>query len=147
MWVRGVLPTALPAPHSTTLSPPRPICVYVEPQGLLVVRLPAPIVPHSASLGPASATQVLSAPVSVSTPPVPVWMNVYFLFPWCRTPLLFDSLSVLVVRGGAVCLPTPLSWFSEFVFKLIFLQLSYYVLGSIYRRSVTGLKSISFFFF
>ena len=24
----------------------------------------------------------------------------------------FDSLSVLVVRGGAVCLPMPPSWFS-----------------------------------
>ena len=31
-------------------------------QGLLVVRLPASFVPHSASLGPATATQVLSAP-------------------------------------------------------------------------------------
>ena len=46
-------------------------------------------------------------------PLLPVWMNVYFLFPWCRTPLPFDSLSVLVVRGGAVCLPTPPSWFSS----------------------------------
>ena len=34
----------------------------VGPQGLLVVRLPAPFVPHSASLGPATATRVLSAP-------------------------------------------------------------------------------------
>ena len=33
-----------------------------------------------------------------------------FLFPWCRTSLPFDFLSVLVVRGGAVCLPTPPSW-------------------------------------
>ena len=38
-------------------------------------------------------------------------MNVYFLFPCCRTSLPFDFLSVLVVRGGAVCLPTPPSWF------------------------------------
>ena len=30
--------------------------------------------------------------------------------------MLFDSLSVLVVRGGAVCLPTPPSWFSQFFF-------------------------------
>ena len=42
----------------------------------------------------------------------PVWMNFYFLSPWCRTSLPFDFLSVLVVRGGAVCLPTPPSWFS-----------------------------------
>ena len=47
-----------------------------------------------------------------SPPLLLVWMNVYFLFPWCRTSLLFDYLSVLVVRGGAVCLPTPPSWFS-----------------------------------
>ena len=48
-----------------------------------------------------------------SLPLLPVWMNVYFLFPWCRTPLQFDSLSVLVVRGGAVCPPMPPSWFSS----------------------------------
>ena len=38
-------------------------------QGLLVVRLPAPFVPHSASLGPATATGVLSTLVPVSAPP------------------------------------------------------------------------------
>ena len=68
-------------------------------------------VPHSASLGPAT-------PQCPSPPLLPVWMNVYFLFPWCRTPLPFDSLSVLVVRGGTVCLPTPPSWF----FTQTFLQ-------------------------
>ena len=52
-----------------------------------------------------------------SLPLLPVWMNVYFLFPWCRTSLLFDFLSVLVVRGGAVCLPMPPSWFSHIIFK------------------------------
>ena len=41
-----------------------------------------------------------------------LWMNVYFLFPWCRTFLPFNFLSALVVRGGSVCLPTPPSWFS-----------------------------------
>ena len=56
-----------------------------------------------------------------SLPLLPVWMNVYFLFPWCRTSLPFDFLSVLVVRGGAVCLPTPPSWFSlHYFFKNIF---------------------------
>ena len=47
-----------------------------------------------------------------SPPLLPVWMNVYFLFPWCQTSLPFDFLSVLVVQGGTVCLPTPPSWFS-----------------------------------
>ena len=53
-----------------------------------------------------------------SPPLLPVWMNVYFLSPWCWTSLPFDFLSVLVVQGGAVCLPTPPSWFSSF-FHLI----------------------------
>ena len=48
-----------------------------------------------------------------SPPLLLVWMNVYFLFLWCRIPLPFDSLSVLVVPGGAVCLPMPPSWFSK----------------------------------
>ena len=48
----------------------------------------------------------------LSPPLLPVWMNVYFSFPWCRTSLPFDFLSVLVVGGGAVCLPTPPSQFS-----------------------------------
>ena len=49
-----------------------------------------------------------------SLPLLLVWMYVYFLYPWCRTSLPFDFLSVLVVRGGAVCLPTPPSWFSRY---------------------------------
>ena len=44
------------------------LCVNVGPQGLLVVGLPAPFIPHSASLGPATATRVLSTPVPVSAP-------------------------------------------------------------------------------
>ena len=48
-------------------------------------------------------------PSCPSPPLLPVRMNVYFLFPGCRTSLPFNFLSVLVVRGGAVCLPTPLS--------------------------------------
>ena len=64
MWCHGVLPAALPAPFSATLSLALSVylCVNVGPQGLLVVRLPAPFVPYSASLGPATATGVLSAP-------------------------------------------------------------------------------------
>ena len=34
-----------------------------------MLRLPAPFVPHSASLSPATATRVLSTPVPVSAPP------------------------------------------------------------------------------
>ena len=68
MWDRGVLPTALPAPLSATLSPALSVylCRNVGPQGLLVLGLPAPFVPHSTSLSPATATRVLSTPVPVS---------------------------------------------------------------------------------
>ena len=56
--------------------------------------------------------RVSSPPRCPSLPLLLVWMNVYFLSPWCGTSLPFDFLSALVVRGGAVCLPTPPSWFS-----------------------------------
>ena len=55
---RGLLPAALPALFSATLSLAISVylCANVGPQGLLVVGLPAPFIPHSASLGPAMAT-------------------------------------------------------------------------------------------
>ena len=54
----GLLPAALPAPFSATLSLALSVYLYanVGPQGLLVVRLPSLFVPYSASLGPAMAT-------------------------------------------------------------------------------------------
>ena len=72
MWGCRVLPTALPAPLSATLSPALSVylCKNVGLQGLLVLGLPVPFVPHSPSLGPATATRVLSTPVvPVSAPP------------------------------------------------------------------------------
>ena len=58
MWGRGVLPAALPAPFSTTLSPALSVhpCTNVGPQGPLVIGLPAPFVPQSTSLSPVRAT-------------------------------------------------------------------------------------------
>ena len=55
MWGRRVLPTTLPAPFSTTLSPALSVylCGTVGRQGPLAVGLPAPLIPHSASLCPA----------------------------------------------------------------------------------------------
>ena len=81
MWGRGVLPTALPAPLSATLSPALSIylCANVWPQGLLVLRLPAMFVPHSASLGPATATGVLSTLVPVSAPPTGLDECLFFI--------------------------------------------------------------------
>ena len=82
MWGRRVLPTALPALFSTTLSPALLVylCANVGPQGLLVVRLAAPFIPHSTSLGPATATRVLSALVPVSAPPTGLDDCLFFYF-------------------------------------------------------------------
>ena len=51
------------------------------PQGLLVLGLPAPFVPNSASLSPATATRVLSTLVPVSAPPTSLeeWLFSIFL--------------------------------------------------------------------
>ena len=57
-------------------------------QGLLVVRLPAPFVPHSASLGPTTATRVLSALVPVSAPPTGLDECLFFIY------LVSDFLAV-----------------------------------------------------
>ena len=82
MWDEGMLPAALPAPFSATLSPALSVylCANVGPQGLLVVRLPASFVPHSSSLGPAKATRVLSAPVPVSAPPTGLDECFFFIY-------------------------------------------------------------------
>ena len=37
-----------------------------------------------------------------SPPLLPVWVNVYFLFPWCRTSLLFDCVSSGFARRCSV---------------------------------------------
>ena len=78
-------------PLSTTLSPALWIylCANVGPQGLLVVRLPARFVPHSASMGPAMATQVLSALVLVSAPPTGLDLCFFFIY------LVWDFLAFL----------------------------------------------------
>ena len=109
----GCYPPALPAPFSATLSPALLVylCANAGPQGLLVVRLPALFIPDSASLVPTRPRES-SPPWCSSLPLLPVWMDVSFLSTCCRISLLFNFLSVLVVRGGAVCLPTLPSWFS-----------------------------------
>ena len=99
MWGLGVLPTALPAPFSATLSPALSVyqCVNVGLQGLLLVILPAPFIPHSASLGPAMATQVLSAQLPISAPPTGLDEYLFFI------SLVSDFLAVrFSVSSGCV---------------------------------------------
>ena len=47
-------------------------------QGLLVLGLPEPFVPHSASLSPATATRVLPTPVPVSAPPTSLDVFIFY---------------------------------------------------------------------
>ena len=90
VWGRRMPPAPLPVLFSSTLSPALSVylCANVGPQGLLVVRLPAPFVPHSASLGPATAMQVLSAPMPVSAPPPGLDVCFFFIY------LVSDFLAV-----------------------------------------------------
>ena len=71
MGPRGLLPAARPAQFSTTLSPALSVylCVNVGLQDLLVVRLPSPFIPHSASLGPPQQHKSSLPWLPVSAPP------------------------------------------------------------------------------
>ena len=82
VWGLGVLPATLPTPFSATLSPALSVylCANVGPPGLLVVRLPALLVPYSASLSPATAMGVLSTPVPVSAPPTGLDVCFFFIY-------------------------------------------------------------------
>ena len=90
MWGLGELPATLPAPFSATLSPALSVylCGNVGSQGLLVLRLPVPFVPHSTSLSPATATRVLSTPVPISAPPTGLDEYLFFI------SLVSDPLAV-----------------------------------------------------
>ena len=90
MWGLGVLPAALPAPFSSTLSPALSVylCVNVGPQGLLGVRLPAPFVPHSASLVPPQQHESSPPPLPIFTPPTGLDECLFFI------SLVWDFLSI-----------------------------------------------------
>ena len=99
MWGQGVLSTALPAPFSATLSQAFLVylCMNVGPQGLPVVGLPAPLVPHSTSLGPTIATRVLLAQVPISAPPTGLDVCFFFIY------LVSDFLAIqFSVSSGCV---------------------------------------------
>ena len=111
IWGRRVLPATLPAPFSATLSPA--LWVYLckcGAAGSASARTACAICP---TLRQSQSRHSHASPLHPGARLRPSYQSgcVYFLFPWCQSPLLFDSLSVLVVRGGAVCLPTPPSWF------------------------------------
>ena len=118
VWGHRVLPTALSAPFSATLSPA--LWVYLckcGAAGSASARIACAICPTLRQSQSRHSHASPLCPSCLFPPLLLVWMNVYFLFPWCRTSLSFDFLSVLVVRGGAVCLPTLPSWFSPLFFQ------------------------------
>ena len=114
LWGCGVLPAALPAPFSTTLS--LALSVYLRECGAAGSASGQTACPVHPTLHQSQSHRGITSPLCPGCPApplLPVWMKVYLLSPWCRTSLPFDFLSVLVVRGGAVCLPMPPSWFSS----------------------------------
>ena len=129
MWGRWVLPTALPAPFSATLS--LALSVYLRECGDAGSASGQTACPVGPTLRQSQSCQGNTSPLHpgcLSPPLLPVWMNVHFLFPWCRTSLSFDFLSVLVVLGGAVCLPMPPSWFSQSILSSLIMNSDTWVL-------------------
>ena len=87
MWCRRVLPATLPAPLSATLSP----ALWVYPckcgaAGSASARTACAICPTLRQSQSPPQTRKSSPPRCPSLPLLPVWMNVYFLFPWCWSP-------------------------------------------------------------
>ena len=107
---RGLLPATLPAPFSSPLGLSVRECGTA---GSASGQTACPVHPTLCQSRSRHGNASPLRPGCLSLPLLLVWMNVYFLFPCCRTSLPFDFLSVLVVRGGAGCLPTPPSWFSR----------------------------------
>ena len=73
-------PLCLPRSLPLWVRPSQFICANVGPQGLLVVGLPAPLVPHCASLGPATATGHWSPLHPGARLPLSYWSGWMFIF-------------------------------------------------------------------
>ena len=148
MWCHRVLPATLPAPLSATLS--LALSVYLRKcrvAGPASDRTVCPVRPTLHQSWSCHSHVSPLHPGCPSLPLLPVWMNVYFLSPWCQTSLPFDFLSVLVVRGGAVCLPTPPSWFSLSVSVLVSLVCFLDSIVDRYAFSAILLFMVLIFFF
>ena len=90
MWGRGVLLAALPALFSATLSPALSVylCVNVGLQGLLVVRLPAPL-SHTPPVWVPPQQRKSSLPrLPISAPPTSLDECFFFIY------LVLDFLAV-----------------------------------------------------
>ena len=103
MWGCGVLPAlCLPSSLPLRVRPSRFIFENVWPQGLLVVRLPAPFIPHPASLSPATAMRVISTPVPISAPPTSLDVCFFFIYLVSDFPAIRFSVSSGCARRRSV---------------------------------------------
>ena len=73
------------------------LCTTVGPQGLLVVRLPAPFIPHSASLGPPWQRESSLPRLPISAPPTGLDGCLFFIY----LVLHFLSVGFSVISGCA----------------------------------------------
>ena len=106
--------SACPALHHSESGPLRLSVQECGATGSATGQTACPVHPTLCQPGSRHSNVSPLRPGCPSPPLLPVWRNVYFLSTWCRTSLPFNFLSVLVVGGGAVCLPTPPFWFSLF---------------------------------
>ena len=85
-----------------------------------MLRLPAPFVPHSASLSPATATRVLSTPVPVSAPPTSLDECLFFISLVSDPLAVRFSVSSGCARGCSVSTYATILVFHSIFFILIF---------------------------
>ena len=96
---------------------------------------PAPFVPHSASLGPATATRVLSAPVAISAPPTGLDECLFFIY------LVSDFLAIrFSVSSGCARRRSVYTYTAILVLLPFHLNFNYVVLTCVFLF-------LSFFYF
>ena len=113
------------------------ICANVGPQGLLMVRLPAPFIPHSTSLSPPTATRVLSTPVPVSFPPTGLDVCFFFIY------LVSDFLAIRFSVSSGCARRRSVSTYAAILVlsELIILKqtIKYHLIHSEYHATITSI--------
>ena len=113
-------------------------------QGLLVVRLPALFVPHSTSLGPATATRVLSTPVPVSAPPTGLDECLFFI------SLVSDFLAVQFSVSSSCARRRSMSTYAailvlyQYPVHFSYINFNAHIVPNLSRESPLNLAFVSF---
>ena len=131
-----MLPAALPALFSATLSPALRVhlckCRAAGSASAQTACAIRPTLRQSPSCHGHRSPLPHWLPVSAPSTGLDEGLFFISLVSWCRTSLPLDFLLVLVVRGGVVCLPMPPSWFSS-LFLIFILCNSPFLLPLYYR--------------